>query len=421
MREDTIFIVNAGDNGYRDLDSGRDLAGSVVIGDLARYGTDRQARLFLFGLLSRLYFDKTLTPGQKSEATGIFNDVRDKYASVYRFNGTKLEKTRVQAPASLDLPAYLSELSKAYVDTNYYYPFVHEELERFDPPGFAFMEATWGGRSVPPNEHGITLPPPGYTKGVEVSGDGKSAASRVVPVDSWYSKYLVARSPVPGNGGMPIVASRFVSDAALVQCKYIVETMLSKIPGALEYMLARNYRVGLVGARENVTDLPENRAMPLWWPGTDWDARGRGYGATDWLPLMSCGEENIVKMPAPYRERYPTESIMVHEFAHNIDAGLRGTIAGFEATLAAAFNHAMEHKLWHDTYSATNPEEYWAEGVQAWFNTCRMEVYPAGQTSGTRFTLKTREQLKNYDPTLHDLIAVYLPGVTLTGYHFDYE
>jgi hypothetical protein len=421
MQEDTIFIVKAENNSYHDLNSGNSLAGSVVIGNLSQYSTDRQARLFLFGLLSKLYFDKTLTPAQKSEANGIFNSARSKYAKVYRFNGTKLEKTKVQAPASVNLSEYLSELSKAYVDTNYYYPFIHEELERFDPQGFAFIAATWGSRSVAPNEFGITLPPPGYIQGVEVSDDGKTVASKVVPIDLWYSKYLVAESAVPGNEGIPIVASRFVSDAAIVQCKYIVETMLSKVPEALEYMLAHNYRVGLIGAYENVTDLPENRAMPVWWPDTDWDARGRGYGATNWLPLMSCGEENIIKMPAPYRERYPTESIMVHEFAHNVDAGLRGAIAGFEATLTAAFNHAIDNKLWYDTYSASNSAEYWAEGVQAWFNTCRMSVYPAGQTSGTRFTLKTREQLKNYDPTLHDLIAIYLPEVTLTGYHFDYE
>jgi hypothetical protein len=140
---------------------------------------------------------------------------------------------------------------------------------------------------------------------------------------------------------------------------------------------------------------------------------------------MTCGEENIVHTPSsPFYNTYRTESIMVHEFAHNVDQGLgenRGYASGnaFGRALYAAYTNARDSGLWQGTYSMENEAEYWAEGVQAWFNTCRM-VVPATNGNGS-FTLKYRQQLAEYDPTLHALIATYMPAENLTGYHFDFE
>ena len=423
MKEEKIYIVTGRGNEYVSHDSkDKHHAGSVVIGSLAKYRDDRKLRLFIWGLLLTMYYDNELTGGQKTEALNIYNSVKSKYDKVYYFNGVKLEKTKVQVPAATGMLTYLTEITKCYADTNYYYPFVYEELGRFDPEGFGFLKKVIGDRDIEPNDHGITLPPVDYVQGVEVSDDGKSVISKVVPIDLWYSKYIVAKGPDPDKPGLPVVASRFVSDLAIMQAKYIMEVMLSRNPEALVYMLENNYRVGIVGAYENITDLPETRAMPIWWPDTDWDARGRGYGATNALPIMTCGEENIIKMPEPYKERYSTESIMVHEFAHVIDFGLRGAAHdNFGELLDAAYKHAMDNKLWYDTYSASNAEEYWAEGVQAWFYTCRMMVFAKGQTTGQKSIIKYRTQLMDYDPMLYDLISKYMPDVKLIGYHFDYE
>ncbi len=130
---------------------------------------------------------------------------------------------------------------------------------------------------------------------------------------------------------------------------------------------------------------------------------------------MSIGEENLVKIPN-FRERYWSESIMVHEFAHNVDFALRRINREFRDSLNVAFNQAKREGLWSGTYSMTNSEEYFAEGAQAWFNTCRMVV---PQNDGSRFTLKTREQLKAYDPRLYRLCASVFPDEHLHGYHFD--
>ena len=65
------------------------------------------------------------------------------------------------------------------------------------------------------------------------------------------------------------------------------------------------------------------------------------------MPLMTCGEENIIKIPY-IEERYPKESIMVHEFAHNIEYGLRKYHTSFCNALDAAFANAKTKGLWKD-------------------------------------------------------------------------
>lgn len=254
-------------------------------------------------------------------------------------------------------------------------------------------------------ENVVTAPPADLLQWL----DGKSS-----PLSPWYKKYI-------SDEGFPILASAVVRDEALIQCRYIVHTMLSKHPEARTQMIKLHWRVAICGYRQNITDIPECAMMKVWWPDTDWDARGRGYGATEALPVMSIGEENIVKIP-DFTERYATESIMVHEFAHNVDYALRKCWAGFEKRLLECYNHAKKSGLWQGgvyDYAMTNSEEYFAEASQAWYNTCRMIV--RDPDTGKNFTLKTREQLKEHDPQMYDLLSTVYTEDFLTGYHFDYE
>lgn len=254
-------------------------------------------------------------------------------------------------------------------------------------------------------ENVVTAPPADLLQWL----DGKSS-----PLSPWYKKYIC-------DEGFPILASAVVRDEALIQCRYIVHTMLSKHPEARTQMIKLHWRVAICGYRQNITDIPECAMMKIWWPDTDWDARGRGYGATEALPVMSIGEENIVKIP-DFTERYATESIMVHEFAHNVDYALRKCWAGFEKRLLECYNHAKKSGLWQGgvyDYAMTNSEEYFAEASQAWYNTCRMIV--RDPDTGKNFTLKTREQLKEHDPQMYDLLSTVYTEDFLTGYHFDYE
>lgn len=355
-------------------------------------------------IFARQYYYETLSDEQKEEIENNYTSVKNKYKKVHYAGKRKLTKsvTPVAYNSAID---YFAEITEAYLGTNNFYPFDIEELQRHDENGFNIMKSIWGEIEIPTNEYGITLPPKTLTQWLQY---------KETPLDPYYRKYIDAN-------GMPIVASRYVSDSALVQAKEIVIAMLVECPEAQEWMLKDHFRIGIIGYRENVTDMPECSIMPKIWPDTDWDARGRGYGATAYIPLMSCGEENIVKIPN-YRERYPTESIMVHEFAHNVEYGLRKYHTEFCNALDAAFQNAIDNNLWVDaagrkTYSRDNVSEYFAEGVQAWFNTCRMVVAIDGKNT----MLKYREQLKEYDPMLYNAIDIVMPNYFLNGYHFDYE
>jgi hypothetical protein len=401
FNKDTIWVEDRGAHIKFVDDPGGYHPGSIVVGNIVVFydSVKNSQPALLLNHLARQYYGKYMSAEAKTSLAAHFTTVAGKYKAVYGTNGTKLVRNKV-SDASKSVIDYFAENTEAYLHVNNFYPFDYHELERYDAAGFNALKDAWGARTFTPNAYGITLPPASLKQSLNYL---------ITDLDTYYRKYIDAE-------GFPIVASRFVADSALVQTKKIVIQMLTRIPDAKAAMLTANFRVGVIGAYENVTDLPENRKMNEWWPGTDWDARGRGYGATEFLPVMSCGEENIIKIPG-YTERYPFESIMVHEFAHNVDFGLRKARAGFTAELLAAFNYAKTNGLWAGTYSMENDAEYFAEGVQAWFDTCNMYV----NINGVSTKLKTREQLRTYDTRLYDLLSKIMPTEKLTGYHFTFE
>ncbi len=61
---------------------------------------------------------------------------------------------------------------------------------------------------------------------------------------------------------------------------------------------------------------------------------------------------------------------------------------------------------WKDTYAATNIEEYWAEGVQDWFNVNAEVPKPDGKHN----QVNTRKELKAYDRGLYDILSEFFPA-----------
>ncbi len=127
-------------------------------------------------------------------------------------------------------------------------------------------------------------------------------------------------------------------------------------------------------------------------PKEYWDKRARGLGGQ----ITSCGEENLLNLKG---DRYHSENILIHEFSHAIhEEGLRTIDPKFDTRLRKIYAKAMDNELWKDTYAATNHKEYWAEGVQAYFDCA------APPAKGVHNDCNTREKLKEYDPELFALI-----------------
>ncbi|MDF1523939.1 MAG: hypothetical protein P1P87_14125, partial [Trueperaceae bacterium] len=219
-------------------------------------------------------------------------------------------------------------------------------------------------------------------------------------LDAFYTKYCVA-------GGVAIVASDEVPDAALRRAQAVVAAMLAPVRAdAVAAIHEARVRVGVIGVAQVTTDLPEhadlNEAFPL--DEGDWDTRTRGVAATLARPLTSAAEENLLCAPG---DVYAGESILVHEFAHTVhEQGVAVVDATFDGRLEAAYADAMDAGRWTDTYAATNAIEYWAEGVQSYFDVNGF----AEPADGVHHTIATRVDLQAYDPSLYALVDAVFGG-----------
>jgi hypothetical protein len=219
---------------------------------------------------------------------------------------------------------------------------------------------------------------------------------------TFYTKHCNVR-------GLPIVANGVVSDDALRAAWVILNAMLEKRPDVVGSINAYRIHFGIIGANQVTLDMPEYTTLQFTNPETNWNTRARGLGATLSRPLVSSGEENLLCLP---NDRYPVSSITIHEFAHTfLQFGVQQLDAGFRPRLAAAFNAAIAVGKWANTYSATNADEYWAEGVQDWFDSNEQAI----PTNGIHNQINTRAELLAYDPALASLIAEVFPTSNFTA------
>ena len=217
-------------------------------------------------------------------------------------------------------------------------------------------------------------------------------------LDPFYKKYVDA-------GGIPIISSAKVPDEALLAVLTMANAMLKKRPDVRQKMISNKARVGIMSKDEVTTDMPEHAFLAND-PNTDWDKRARGLGGTVAVPLTSCAEENVLcYTDDPYRN----EDIFVHEFAHAIHLmGILFVDNQFNTRLKSTFDKARAAGKWDRTYAGTHPEEYWAEGVQSWFN-CAAQASPP---NGVYNHVNTRAELREYDRDLYDLLQEWLPDDT---------
>lgn len=238
------------------------------------------------------------------------------------------------------------------------------------------------------DEPAPALPPPSSAATV-------GAVPATLQLDAFYAKHVDA-------GGIAVVGSSAVPDAALLSAREIVLGILQDRPDIAAAIAGRGIRVGVIGAAENTTALPEYSDLD----SAYWDARSRGLGATTQRPVTSAGEENLLCYAV---DRYRGESILIHEFAHTIlQLGIADLAGGaaFVARVESAYTAAMAAGLWSNTYAATNSDEYWAESVQSWFG-ANLESVP---TDGVHNEIDTRAELRQYDPAIAALIEEALPS-----------
>ncbi len=214
-------------------------------------------------------------------------------------------------------------------------------------------------------------------------------------IPAYYTQRLIAN-------GFPIVASAQVNPYALQEAAFLADLMLARRPDVREAMIQSGARLCVLAHNEFTTDQPEFMRLseePVSQfseiSGKDyWDARARGMGGSEQDPFCSCAEENLLGYSG---DPYAAECILIHELAHNIH--LRGMVnvdPTFDIRLRAAYDAAMADGLWEGKYASVNHHEYFAEGVQSWFDNNR-------ENDNDHNHANTREELIEYDPRLAEL------------------
>jgi alpha-glucosidase len=195
--------------------------------------------------------------------------------------------------------------------------------------------------------------------------------------------------------GIAVTSSEKVADAALYEVQYLIRQALQNRPDILNSMSEGGTRIVVIGAAEEVSEIPEYyRADPE--EAARQNRRVRGYGG---MRLISCGEENLLNYEG---DRYRGENIFLHEFAHSIHSNLRRLDPDFQSRLDRLYSQAKEKGLWADTYAGSNAAEYWAEGLQDYWDCNRQSRRQ--EPDGVHNHVNTREELKDYDPELFAFI-----------------
>lgn len=217
---------------------------------------------------------------------------------------------------------------------------------------------------------------------------------KVLNLDPFYEKYISAN-------GIPVISSWRVPDSALVKAWQTVMFMTNDLPDSiLAQMQNAGARLGVMARYEGTTDIPEHAYLAKD-TTLNWDLRARGLGGDVDLPLTTCAEENVLCYQI---DKYHAEDILIHEFAHAIHLiGIAPLDSSFNDTLQRLLDASIAEGKYENTYAKSNLYEYWAEGIQNWFNV-NAEV---PQPDGKHNQVNTREELKRYDPDLYELIHKY--------------
>ena len=200
-------------------------------------------------------------------------------------------------------------------------------------------------------------------------------------LDPFYTKYLDC-------DGIAVISSERVDDRAFFRVKELMDKMLANRPDVRKALVKDGVRYIIIAAEEQVTDIPDYANMK---PKAFWNERSRGFGGR----VTSCGEENLLSLPT---DRYEDESIFIHELAHAIDGrGLRKIEPDFKQRLKTLYEDAMAKGLYKYDYASTNTSEYWAESVQAFFDSDR-------ENNWNHNHVNTLRELYEYDPKMSDFV-----------------
>jgi len=185
---------------------------------------------------------------------------------------------------------------------------------------------------------------------------------------NWPNSHYYQRLCQTSVQGLAVVTDGLASDVALERTAWTLDMMMQTMDSYVaDSMKNAGFRQAVMGRypSETVTSLPEySNQDPNFWNNR------RGCGGTEYTPVGCNAEEDVLCYPD---DLYPNMDITVHEFGHSLHwLGFNRLWPEFQVDLDACFANAYANSLWGwgyvGSYSMTNSDEYFANGLMTYFD-----------------------------------------------------
>jgi hypothetical protein len=237
-------------------------------------------------------------------------------------------------------------------------------------------------------------------------------------INPYYTKFTWARE-------FPVIGSAKVSDEALLKANDTIRKTFAYRHDLLKALINDGGKLVVLGKGEKLSDLPElkdDKSIAEAAP-----ARSLDY-STD-TKILVVPEENIL---GGANDPLAGENLVIGEMAKAVylltgsreadpkfervrgdtqqyeqrlvwnkgPEPIKRLDLSFDLRLRKLFDDATEKGLWKGTPAGRDKAEYWATGVQAYFDAAGRAYPPVG----SRLPITNREELKAYDPDLYALV-----------------
>lgn len=307
---------------------------------------------------------------------------------------------------------YWAEICQSYFDTNRTNNWNHasvatrEQLKQYDPVGYELVRTTFNlspendWRYSPVQKQPSVIAPPQKFK-----------------INPYYTKFTWAREFI-------VLGSDRVSDETLLKANDTIRKMFAYRHDILKALINDDVWLVVLGRGETLTDLPEFS-----------DAKSQaGFDCVRYLDftpdkkLLVVSEENVLALPTDplrgksavvgalakamclvvgvrdadpqFEQRRDKQQYEQQLVWNTASLPIKRMDIDFDLKLRKIFDNAMNNSLWKGTPAARDHVEYWAAGVEAYFNAAGAGYPP----NDAQRPITTREMLKSYDPDLYELV-----------------
>ncbi len=209
--------------------------------------------------------------------------------------------------------------------------------------------------------------------------------------------------------GLEVLATKEVDPEAIDGLADRAYNMLVNRPEYAPSIAAYPIGIRVVGASQRIMDVPEFEDIYFHHPGTDWRNLGRSFPGTEIIPFAAGAEENLL---CSTEDRYEGEDMFVRDFAITIRRFAMNIIDESTSTaIEQAYAVAIAEGKYQNTLAEINSEQYWAEGVQSFFDANLEDNAEDREPISSHNHVDTRDELRDYDRALYE-IAISVFGDT---------